>query len=320
MQHRTVQALPEGTAQTGGLAAHRGEGGGRDHQLCVLALQQIPHAGLHRTVPQAAHPDQPGAEALLAQRFGQGRSQRDVTGLQQRSIEHHTHGRSWIVTPVPWQRVRQRFDGDPFRIGFYSFQKLLENGQQLLLIGRSSLAQQRGQSIRQCRLNGAQAMQFQLLVRCPRQHKKLPVRCIVLPSLQLLQSVTPVASAAQQTHQNQTGMAGRCCQVMVELSRMRQAIQTQGADPVLPIPPLQEQLIQAAEIRRCAGQEQHLRRGLLHERNIFRRVQTRAAGKAVHHPILPRRGPDGEKIQPPGLLRDASVPALRMVPGPVRPL
>ena len=91
-------------------------------------------------------------------------------------------------------------------------------------------------------------MQFTFLICGACQNHQLPLHLLGLPTLQLFKPITPVPAAAKQSHKHQLGCVGGGGQVMVQLSRMGQAIQCKGPDPVLPLRLLQKDLIQTAEI------------------------------------------------------------------------
>ena len=92
-------------------------------------------------------------------------------------------------------------------------------------------------------------MQFAFLIWGACQNHQLPIHTFGLPTLQLFKAITPVPATAQQSNKHQLGSVRCGGQVMVQLSRMGQAIQCKGPDPVLPLRSLQKNLIETAEIR-----------------------------------------------------------------------
>ena len=81
LQHRSVQAVPKGTAESGLLRGDGGEGRSGDHHLSALAAEQIEDSGLDGRVPQAAHPDQTRPKATLPQGLIQVLRKSGVPGL-----------------------------------------------------------------------------------------------------------------------------------------------------------------------------------------------------------------------------------------------
>ena len=75
-------------------------------------------------------------------------------------------------------------------------------------------------------------------------------------------------------------------------------------------------MTQGAEVRSGAAEEENLSGGLLHEDHVLRGIHTGTAGESMHPVIVVVTG--GEKIQPSGYFSNATVPALRLVSGPVR--
>ncbi|CAI8162462.1 MAG: Uncharacterised protein [Synechococcus sp. CC9902] len=131
----------------------------------------------------------------------------------------------------------------------FPVEQLLQGQEQLLLIERSPLPQQRCQPVSNLDVDRSDSMQFAFLVRGSGQNHKLPLHLLGLPTLQLFEAVTPVPATAEQSHNNQPGFVCCGCQIVVQLSRMGQTIQSQGPDSVLPLRVLQKNLIQTAEIR-----------------------------------------------------------------------
>ena len=140
-------------------------------------------------------------------------------------------------------------------------------------------------------------MQLVALISRSGKDDQLSLLRFAAPALQLLQAVAPVPTAAEQAHHDQVRRLGGGVEVMVQLRWVLQAAQGQRPDPLVPGRVARQACVQAADVCACAGEEQHIRARLLHEHHIFRWVQTRTGGKAMHGPILRVAVTGGEKIQ-----------------------
>ena len=105
---------------------------------------------------------------------------------------------------------------------------------------------------------------------------------------------------------------------MIQLGGMVQTAQRQSSDPVAPrvIILFTKQMTERAQIGTCAAEEENLSRWLLYEDDILGWIHTGTTGESMHPVIVDVTG--GEKIQPSGSFRNATVPALRLVSGSVR--
>ena len=140
-------------------------------------------------------------------------------------------------------------------------------------------------------------MQLIALIGGSGKDDQLPLRRFAAPALQLLKAIAPVPTAAEQSHHYQSRRLGGGVEVVVQLRRMVQAAQGQSPDPFVPGRVDRQACVEAADVGACAGEEQHIRARLLNENHIFRWVQTRTGGEAMHGPILRVEVLGGEKIQ-----------------------
>ena len=161
-------------------------------------------------------------------------------------------------------------------------------------------------------------MQIPLLINRSRQHQQLSIGAFVTPALELLQPITPVATAAQQAHHDQTSLRRSGGQVVVELGRMTEVVEMESPDSAAPVRGGLHHCFKAAEVGPCTGEKQNIRRGLLNEHHILGRINARATGKTVHDVILLARQPVVRRFNNRVSPSDASVPALRLVSGSVR--
>ena len=204
LENRAVQVLPERTAETSVFSANGGKCGGSDDHLGVLTQKQIPDAGLHRDIAQTADPDESRPQTSLPQSLCQVFGEARVSRLKQSSVKDNTHGGTAVVTPVPGKWIRQGFNDDVS--GFWRLvpmEQRIQRSEHLVQIRGTPLSQKRSQTVGKGGINGSNRMQFSVLLDRARQNEQLPHRSALLPALQLFQSVAPVPSAAQKSHQDQ---------------------------------------------------------------------------------------------------------------------
>ena len=123
-------------------------------------------------------------------------------GLKQGSIQHHTNPGPRVVPPVPRQWVRKRLRRDGIWIGCLLLQQLLQHLEQFSHVLAATFSQQRRQTVGEPEINRTEAIKGRVLIFRPGQHDQLSVLCLSLPDLQLIEAITPVPSAAEQSHEN----------------------------------------------------------------------------------------------------------------------
>tara|TARA_B100001741_G_C16196683_1_gene433948 strand:- start:167 stop:433 length:267 start_codon:yes stop_codon:yes gene_type:complete len=77
-------------------------------------------------------------------------------------------------------------------------------------------------------------MQRIILIWGSSKHNEMTMISVLLPFLQLIQSVGPMAATAEQSHHNQLGILGSNAEVMINLGWVSEAGQGKGSDPIVP--------------------------------------------------------------------------------------
>ena len=77
-------------------------------------------------------------------------------------------------------------------------------------------------------------MQNTLLVLGAGKDQELAIFRGLLPELQLLKPIAPVASTTEQTNHHEPGLVGCAAQVVIHLSGMLQLTQIESTDPLPP--------------------------------------------------------------------------------------
>ena len=100
-------------------------------------------------------------------------------------------------------------------------------------------------------------MQSLVLIGCSGQNDQLATRGGLLPLLELIESVRPVASSTQKPNNNQAARMARGAQVVIDLGGMAERGKRQGTDFLMP--GLQLVLLKAAgqssEVSGCTCQQ-----------------------------------------------------------------
>ena len=178
-----------------------GKGGGAQHSLDVLTLEQISHPPLHGLIAEPTDPKGPGTKAPIAKGREDGFHQGGVPGLEQGPIGDHPNPRTALVAPVVGQGIPQ--GNHPRRLRDFPFNQGSKAGQGAGEVVGPALPEALRQRQGEARRHGTNFGEGKVLTGRTGKHQQMPAWIPRSPVPQLLEPITPMAPAAEQPNHNQ---------------------------------------------------------------------------------------------------------------------